>query len=118
MPDASNAYRRKFVWTQNKYGMIAQDILAQLETATNPVAKALHIGEHSKVLLIGFKAGMIMRDHQAHQPSTLVVLDGSVLYTEGTSSVELKQYDEVLIPVNTVHNVEAQEDSLCLLAQG
>jgi hypothetical protein len=39
--------------------MIIKEILHQLETAKNPVAKAIHKGEHFKVLAIGFKKGMI-----------------------------------------------------------
>ena len=34
--------------------MIIKDILLQLETSANPVAKAIHKGEHFKVLALAF----------------------------------------------------------------
>lgn len=98
--------------------MIIKDIYKQLETSEHPVAKALHSGEHFRVLTIGFNAGMKLKEHQAHLPSKLTVLAGEVIYSEGEKKVKLEQYDEVNIPVNTLHSVEALQDSLCLLTQG
>jgi len=36
--------------------MTIKEIIQQLETADHPVAKALHKGDHFKVLVIGLKA--------------------------------------------------------------
>jgi quercetin dioxygenase-like cupin family protein len=94
------------------------EIISALETASHPVARALHKGDQFKVLMIGFKKGMILQDHKAHIPSKLTVLQGSVVYREGEEEVHLPQYDEVGIPVEVTHSVEALEDSLCLLTQG
>ena len=98
--------------------MIIREILVQLETSTHPVAKAIHKSDHFKVLAIGFKKGMVLKDHKAHQPSKLTVLSGRVMYNEGERNFDLKQYDETDIPVEIIHSVEALEDSLCLLTQG
>ncbi len=98
--------------------MIIQSILEELQTGSHPIAKALHKGQHFKVLVIGFKAGMKLKDHEAHQTSKLTVISGSVLYKEGEKSIILKTYDETDIPINVTHSVEAFEDSLCLLTQG
>lgn len=98
--------------------MIIKEIFKQLETAEHPVAKALHSGEHFKVLAIGFNSGMKLKEHQAHLPSKLTVLTGEVIYSEDEKNVRLGQYDEVNIPVNTLHSVEALQNSLCLLTQG
>lgn len=98
--------------------MIIKEILRQLETAVHPVAKALHIGDHFKVLTIGFKKGMILKEHQAHLPSKLFVLNGEVIYKEGDVTTTLSAYDEMAIPVQVLHSVEALADSLCLLTQG
>ncbi|GAA0878074.1 hypothetical protein GCM10009119_10420 [Algoriphagus jejuensis] len=94
------------------------EIFASLPTSTHPVARALHKGDNFKVLLVGFKAGMVFRDHKAHIPSKLTVLQGSVVYKEGDKVVELAQYEEVDIPVEITHSVEALEESLCILSQG
>lgn len=93
-------------------------IITDLKTASHPIAKALHKGEHFKVLIIGFNKGMILKDHKAHIISKLTVLNGSVIYKQGDIELKLLQYDEVEIPIEILHSVEAIEDSLCLLTQG
>lgn len=98
--------------------MIIRDILNQLESSEHPVAKAIHTGEHFRVLVMGFKAGMKLKEHKAHLPSKLTVLQGEVLYRENEKEMRLNQFDETVIPVNIIHSVEALQDSLCLLTQG
>ncbi|MDB5191001.1 MAG: hypothetical protein JWQ96_564 [Segetibacter sp.] len=98
--------------------MTIREVNEQLETANNPVAKVLHKGEHFKVLVIGFKMGMRLKEHTAHLPSKLTVITGRVKYRQGESLTELETFDQIDIPVNVMHSVEALEDSLCLLTQG
>ena len=98
--------------------MIIKEVLAQLENATHPVAKALHKTDHSRVLVIGFNKGMLLKEHKTHLPSKLTVLSGKVIYREGEKVIEAGQYEEVAIPVDILHSVEATETSLCLLTQG
>lgn len=98
--------------------MTIKEIKEDLKSATNPVAKSLHHGLGFKVLLMGFKKGMILKEHKAHIQSKLTVLEGAVIYKEENRIVTLMQYDEVEIPVEITHSVEAIEDSLCILSQG
>lgn len=98
--------------------MTIKEIKEELKTAHHPVAKSLHHGANFKVLVLGFNKGMALKEHKAHIPSKLTVLEGAVIYHEGNKVVELKQYDEVEIPVDITHAVEAIEDSLCFLTQG
>lgn len=98
--------------------MIIQEVLNDLKTATHPVAKALHIGTHFKVLVMGFNKGMVLKDHKAHQTTKLTVLEGQVIYREPNKEVVLAKFHEHEIPVEVVHSVEATTDSLCLLTQG
>lgn len=95
-----------------------KEIISDLKTATHPVAKALHKGDNFRVLMMGFNKGMILKDHKAHIPSKLTVVNGSVIYKEGDKELTLMQYDEVCIPIEITHSVEAIEDSLCILSQG
>jgi quercetin dioxygenase-like cupin family protein len=97
--------------------MIIQEILSQLETSSHPVAKVLQKGENFKVLAIGFKKDMMLKDHKTAHQSKLVVLNGSVKYVQNEMMVIANQYDEVLIPINEIHQVTALTDSLCLLIQ-
>ncbi|MBX7107295.1 MAG: hypothetical protein K1X61_01480 [Chitinophagales bacterium] len=98
--------------------MTIHEIKLQLMTATNPVAKALHKNDHFKVLAIGFRKGMALKEHQAHHPSKLIVLEGKVIYIDADTNAAMGQYDEMEIPVNKTHSVTALEDSVCLLTQG
>ena len=98
--------------------MIIKEILAKLETSANPVAQSLHKGEHFKTLIIGFKKGMILKEHRAHLPSKLFVLQGKVIYKQNEVSTTLELYDNIDIPVEIIHSVEALENSLCVLTQG
>jgi quercetin dioxygenase-like cupin family protein len=98
--------------------MTIKEILKQLETSEYPVAKPLHKGENFKVLVIGFKSGMKLKEHQANLPSKLTVISGKVIYRQEDTATELQKFDEINIPVNITHSVEAMEDSICLLTQG
>lgn len=98
--------------------MIIKELLEQLETSNHPVAKPLRKGEHFKVVAIGFKKGMVLKEHKTALPAKLIVLAGSVLYKEGTISKTLHQYDETEIPEHVLHAVECIEDALCMLIQG
>jgi len=98
--------------------MTIKEVLKQLETSDHPVAKPLHKGDNFKVLVIGFKSGMKLKEHQAHMPSKLTVISGKVVYKQHEKETELQKFDEIEIPVNMIHSVEAKEDSICLLTQG
>ena len=98
--------------------MIIKEILTELETKEHPVAKALFKKEGFKVLVIAFKKGMILKEHKAHVPTKLVVLEGKIIYISDTNETELNMYDEFDIPVNEMHAVHAKNDALCILVQG
>ena len=98
--------------------MIIQDVLKQLENSTTPVVKILQRGEHFKVLVLGFKKGMVLKEHQTNITSKLVIVEGSIVYRRANDSVNLSKFDEIDIPINVPHSVEAQEDSICFLIQG
>lgn len=97
---------------------IIKDILSRLETVTHPVAQVMQKGDGYRIIAIGFRKQMILNDHKASMPSVLTVLNGKVNYRINNESTVLSQYDQVEIPVDLIHSVEALEDSLCLLTQG
>lgn len=98
--------------------MIIQEVILQLESASAPVVKILQRSEHVKVLVLGFKKGMILKEHQTGVPTKLVIINGSIDYKMSGESIELKKFDDMDIPVNVPHSVEALEDSICFLIQG
>lgn len=98
--------------------MTIKEVIEQLETASHPVAKVLHKANNCKVLVIGFKKGMKLKEHVAPLQSKLTVISGHVVYRQGEQESELQKFDEIDIPANIIHSVEALDDSLCLLTQG
>jgi quercetin dioxygenase-like cupin family protein len=98
--------------------MTIKNILQQLESSAHPVARSLHKGADFNLLVIGFKKGMRLQEHRAGKVSKLTVIQGSVVYEQGSERTVLHQFDEQDIPVQVTHAVEALEDSVCLLSQG
>ncbi len=98
--------------------MILEEVSAQLETAVNPVIKILKKGEGFKVIVIGLKKGIVLKEHQTLIPAKLLVIKGRVIYREANREIKLKQFEDLDIPVYVKHAVEAEENSICLLMQG
>jgi len=96
----------------------------KLENSVNPVAQVVQITQDSqstscsKVMVIAFKKGMMLKEHKTDVCAKLLVIKGSVIYKEGSQQEKLFLYDEKIIPVAVLHSVEAIEDSLCLLFKG
>ena len=98
--------------------MIIKYVLSLLENASGPVAKRLQYGGHgSRVIVLGLKKGMVLKEHKTNTPTKLVVIDGSVIYRKTEAWVVMNKFDEMDIPVNGPHSVEALEDSICFLIQ-
>ncbi len=98
--------------------MSIHTLLSELETASRPVVQVIQAGKHHKVLAIGFRKDMTLREHQTLLPAKLLVIQGTVTYREGPHEYPLNQYDEKDIPVRTIHSVSANTDALCILIQG
>lgn len=103
---------------ENLLKMTIKQVKEKLKTSKGPVALSLHQGSGFKTLVMGFNKGMILKEHKAHLKSKLTVLEGAVIYQEKDREVTLNKYEEVDIPLEVTHWVEALEDSLCLLTQG
>lgn len=97
--------------------MIIQDVLSQLEDAAGPVVKVLQRTDNIKVIALGFKKGMILKEHKTGVTTKLLIMDGCVIYKKAEASVVMDKYDDLDIPINVLHSVEALEDSVCLLIQ-
>ncbi|MET1056154.1 MAG: hypothetical protein ABWY16_12670 [Pedobacter sp.] len=89
-----------------------------MENATDPVVQVFRQNEHFKVITVGFKKGVVLKDHQTSIKTVLLVVKGVVTYREADRSVNLYQYDEYEIPLNVTHSVHATEDSICFLIRG
>ena len=98
--------------------MIIQEIHEKLKSSTKPVARLYYKSGDVKILFIGFKKGMILDQHKTHLPARLMVMSGKVTYIQESELTNLRQYEYKDIPVDIMHEVHADEDSLCMLIQG
>lgn len=98
--------------------MIIKQVLAQLETANQPVVKIIRSTEHFKIMVIGLKKGMILKEHKTVVPTRLMVSEGAVVYIEKEKTVPVHSHEDIEIPIHIPHSLEATEDSLCYLIQG
>ena len=98
--------------------MILQDVAAALTEAAGPVIKVLVKGEAVKVIVLGFKKGMVLKEHKTGVSTRLVVIDGQINYFSVKGTVILNKFEDLDIPTNEPHSVEALADSICFLIQG
>lgn len=98
--------------------MIIQEIHEKLKSSTKPVARLYYKSGDVKTIFIGFKKGMILDQHKTHLPARLMVMSGKVTYIQESELTNLRQYEYKDIPVDIMHEVHADEDSLCMLIQG
>ena len=59
-----------------------KEILQKLENAANPVAQVVQNTSCSKVLVIAFKKGMILKEHKTDVSAKLLVIKGNLIYKE------------------------------------
>jgi len=89
----------------------------ELLISDKPVMKALHHNKGFKVLVLGLNKGVALKAHTAKWPSRLTVIEGSVNYIHSGNNIRLDKDDEHDIPVLELHEVLANEKSICLLTQ-
>lgn len=97
---------------------IIQEMKEKLMTSNKPVARLYYKSEASKTMFIGFNSGMTLDQHKTNVPARLMVLTGKVTYKQGDDITTLNQYETKDIPKDILHEVYADEDSLCMLIQG
>lgn len=98
--------------------MIIQEIQEKLMSAAKPVARLYYKSGDVKTIFIGFKKDMVLDQHKTHQPARLMVITGKVRYVQAGETTPLNKYEYKDIPVDIMHEVHADEDSLCILVQG
>ncbi len=98
--------------------MVIKEAIAELELKDSPVAKLMHTGVAFKVIVLAFKKGMVLRDHKINVPTKLTVLNGNVKFSSENLIRTIDTYEELEIPLEEIHTIEALENSLCLLIQG
>jgi quercetin dioxygenase-like cupin family protein len=97
---------------------IIKQVLFKIKTATKPVIETLHRNEDLQVTMLGLNSGVSLSDHRTKVPAKLTVLSGSVIYNDVDGMTSLLRGDELAIPMNVKHSVQATQRSICLLTRG
>lgn len=98
--------------------MILKVVIEKMKIATAPVTAVLHKNESSRVVVLGLKEGVKLKEHKTDIPAKITVLFGKVDFTLPEGNHLLQQYDTLEIPLNIMHSVIAHEDSLCIITKG
>lgn len=91
------------------------EVKEQLKGAASPIIKVLRKNDCGKVIVLGFNKNVKLNEHQTAKPAMLLVLEGSVRYTQGDIEVILEKHQQLDIPVNILHAVTGMEESICIL---
>jgi len=95
--------------------MNIHEVKKQLESSVAPVVKVIHKTESNRIIALGLRKGIVLKEHKASVPARLIVLEGSLQYKQEGEIIELHQHDEHEIPVGILHSVEGLEDSIAIL---
>lgn len=80
-----------------------------------PVVKNIFNTDGSKLIAIGMKGGVVLKEHITPCKAKLMVIKGEIDFNTQTESRRLATYDSYDIPLDMPHSVEAYEDALFLL---
>jgi hypothetical protein len=80
-----------------------------------PVVKPIFSTTGSRLIAVGMKAGLILKEHIALTKTKIMVIKGEVDFNTQNESRRLGTYDSYDIPVHLAHTVEAYDDALFLL---
>ena len=98
--------------------MIIQETIEKMKASTGPVTAVLHKNEHFKVILLGLKKGLVLKEHKTEIRAKISVIFGSVNFKLGEEITPWKQYETVEIAVNADHWERGGEDSLWMMTKG
>jgi quercetin dioxygenase-like cupin family protein len=82
------------------------------------ITRILRKYDQNRIIAIGLKKGLFLPDHITDVPALLIPIQGKVYFRSEVLSKEVQALEEVEIPLNVVHSLEALEDSICILIKG
>lgn len=98
--------------------MIIQEIINLMPSSDKVITRILRKYDQNRIIAIGLKKGLFLPDHITDVPALLIPIQGKVYFRSEVLSMEVQALEEVEIPLNVVHSLEALEDSICILIKG
>ena len=81
-----------------------------------PAITVMSNDEASKEVRIVFKAGQLMKKHNAPYPISVLTLQGAIDFGYEDTSVILKSGDMIKLGAKVMHDLTATEDSIVILS--
>ena len=104
----------KLIVNENKVNMI-KEVANLLQTSETPVLKKVYDKNGTKLLAVGLKQGVVLKEHTAPSEAKLMVVQGEIDYNTATSSYRFARLDTYDIPEKESHSVVAVDDAVFLL---
>jgi len=95
--------------------MTIKEIFEKTKSANKPVTQLLSKGSNSKLIGIGLRKDVVLKEHKAPGPTTMVILKGQLEYTTKESVKNFYELNEYQIPLEEIHSVKGVEDCVFLL---
>jgi len=96
--------------------MTIKEIIFEIENSNKPITTILSKGTSSKLIAVGLAKGVIMKKHKAPGHTRMIVLKGQIEYKTQHTAFKLSAFDEHQIPLEEIHSVKGNEDSVFLLS--
>ena len=91
------------------------ELAKSLKLSDQPVIKKILDENGTKVLAIGLKRGVELKEHVAPCKAKLLVIKGEIDFNTNLESRRYACYESYDIPVNLKHSVVAWDDAIFLL---
>lgn len=92
-----------------------QDIAIALSSSTAPITKAYYENDKTKIIAIGLKKDVVLAKHTAPSKAQILIIQGAVTFRTATFSKSINTYETFEIPLEVVHEVIGDTDSIFLL---
>ena len=98
---------------------MGEQLLEEAKAASaGRAALTLARGNDLTVVLTAITAGTVLHEHRAPGPATVVILNGSIVFSSNTENITLEKGEAVVFTADVLHAVEANEDSVLLVSIG
>jgi len=91
------------------------ELAKSLKLSDQPVIKKILDENGTKVLAIGLKRGVELKEHVAPCKTKLLVIKGEIDFNTNLESRRYACYESYDIPINLKHSVVAWDDAIFLL---
>lgn len=91
------------------------ELAKSLKLSDQPVIKKILDENGTKVLAIGLKRGVELKEHVAPCKAKLLVIKGEIDFNTNLESRRYACYESYDIPINLKHSVVAWDDAIFLL---